>query len=103
MEYLLRAAKQYIENMVKEAYDAMLTDIDCTETDYSDHYASMGTLLFKLHSYTKMSDLMKDVESGWWSVALLDHQDDEGMIQFFDTITKGAQHYLDGVVKQGTV
>ena len=95
MEYLLRAAKQCIESMVKESFDAMLIDFDQDVDSYINHYGEMGRLLFKINSYTEMSDLIKDIENGEWGVAMLDAQDDEGIIQFFDTVAKGGQHYLD--------
>jgi hypothetical protein len=103
MEYILKAAQQFIENMVKESYDAVLDDVAFDSTSYSDHYGDMGELLFKIHSYTKLSDVIRDIENGVWGIALIDQVDDQGMVEFFDTITKGGQHYLDSSIKKNDV
>jgi hypothetical protein len=74
-----------------------------SETAYVDYYGDLGKYLMKIRSYTKLSDLMRDIEDGEWGVALLDTADDQGMVEFFDTITKGGQHYLDSSIKKNDV
>ena len=96
MEYLLKAAQQFIENMVKESFDAMSIDIEMTETEYADYYAGMGRYLLKVRSYTKLSDLMRDIEDGEWGVALLDSADDQGMVEFFKIVAQEASDLLPG-------
>ena len=93
--YLLPAAIEDLCEKIFTVYEAHLDDLSVTRELYVDHFRDMAHHLFIAKSYTRFSDVLKDIESGRWNVAGLDQNDEEDILVWLEEITERASELLD--------
>lgn len=95
--YLLPAAIDDLCNKIFTVYDAMFDDVKVDREAYMSYFHDMSHHMFIAKSYTRFSDLLKDVESGRWNIVGLDQVDEEGILAWLEEVNDKASLRLDEV------
>jgi len=86
MEYLLRVIKRDLADRAKEIWSTMSSDIELTEDAFVDFYGEMGKRMYIIEKYEKVSEVIKDLESGEWAVVGLDNACEDTMTDWWKMI-----------------
>lgn len=95
--YLLPAAIDDLCNKIFTVYDAMFDDVKVDSQAYMSYFLDMSLHMFIAKSYTRFSDLLKDVESGRWNIVGLVQVDEEGILAWLEEVNDKASLRLDEV------
>ena len=90
MEYLLRVIKRDLIERTKDIWSTMSSDIELKEDTFTDYYGQMGKLMYRVEKYKKVSEVIKDMETGEWAVVGLDQVCEETMTDWWKMIGREA-------------
>lgn len=98
MQHIITAAQDILSKNIVDVYTAILrTDIEPDAKAYHDHFFSMANYLYKIHTYTKFSDIIKDIENGEWEILLLFNDEHEGVSYLLEEINAKANEIYNTV------
>jgi len=97
MKHIVSAAQDILSKNIVDVYTTMVHDVPLDAASYQLHFKEMSNYLLRIHSYTRFSDIVRDIEKGEWSVLLLFEDEHEGISYFIKEVLEKANAKYDVV------